>query len=283
MIDASPDLITHMEGARVTRRFDLYTLALTNGTVLRYTNADDSLTLLDGRIFVAGPLITRDRTRVSRGIEVDTMTVSLHPRPIDALGGVPLLQAARSGALRGCRVRLEWAFYTVDLGFKGTMVRFIGSGSPTNFEAGVIELAVRSELQRLMQQMPRDVYQPRCLNQVFDGGCGLDRMAFRVDAAVTGTPTRSGFGSGLGQAAGYFEQGVVLFTTGANAGVQRTVRSFGGGAFTFALPFPSDIAAGDTFMATPGCDGTMATCSTRYSNLIRFRGQPFIPAPEVAT
>jgi len=284
MITTDPTLTAFMESAAAALRFDLYTITLASGTVLRYTNADVPITTGDARTFACGPLLSRTKLTMSRGVQVDTMDVTLHPRPADLIGSVPMLEAARGGALRGCRVLLEWAYLNAARTYQGCMARFVGNGSPASFEAGAVVLTVRSELERLQQQMPRDVYQPRCLNQVFDAGCGKSRTAYQVTGAVVGTPsTRSGFGSALGQAAGYFEQGVVRFTSGANAGLVRTVRSFASGAFTFALPWPRDVAAGDAFEATPGCDGTMATCTARYSNLLRFRGQPFIPAPEVAT
>lgn len=285
MISADSALITFMEsGVRGAQRWDLLTLTLADGTVLRYTDAISPITTLDARTFTRGPLLERDRTKMVRGVQVDTMSITLTPRPVDLVGGIPLLQAARNGALRGCLVLLEWAYLDMSNVFKGSMARFYGRGSPTSYESGAIQLSVRSLLEQLQQQMPRDVYQPRCLNQVFDAGCGKSRAAFLVTGSVSGTPTgRSGFGSALAQAAGYFELGVVRFTSGQNTGVQRTVRSFGSGAFTFAQPFPRTIAAGDTFEATPGCDGTTTTCTGRYANLLRFRGQPYIPAPEVAT
>ncbi|HOW47371.1 MAG TPA: DUF2163 domain-containing protein [Rubrivivax sp.] len=285
MITVTPQLANFMDTGTVARRFDLLTLTLASGQVLRYTNADQAIALPDARAFAVGPLIVRGRLALKRGLEVDRLSLTLIPRPVDQLGGVPLLQAARAGALAGCRVLLEWAYFDAANAYQGVMPRFVGTGSPVGLEAGTIELEVRSELERLQQQMPRDVYQPRCLNQVFDAGCGKDRTAFRISGLVAGipAPTRSSFATNVDTTAGYFELGVIRFTSGANAGISRTVRSYSSRVFTFARPFPFDILPADAFYAEPGCDGTISTCTTRYANLPRFRGQPFIPAAETTT
>ena len=48
-------------------------------------------------------------------------------------------------------------------------------------------------------------------------------------------------------------------------------------------PLPAAVANGDTFQVWPGCDKVQATCSGKFANLARFRGQPYIPMAETAT
>lgn len=295
MIDADPTLVAFMEGGSGNRalRFDLVTLTLASGTVLRYTNCDVPITTPDARTFAVGPLLERSKLAFFRGVEVDEMQLTLTPRgALDSVGGVPLLQLARLGELRGCVALLEWAYYDTSLVFKGLLPKFEGAGSPTGFENGEIEMTFKSELERLVTQMPQDVYQAPCANTVYDSRCGASRAAKTVSSTVTAAAAgaRSAFtASALTQAAGYFELGAVLFTGGANVGVKRTVRSFGGGNISFALPLPFPIAVGDTFQAWPGCDGTMSGangCPKFFSTAdvrLHFRGTPYVPAPEVAT
>ena len=45
---------------------------------------------------------------------------------------------------------------------------------------------------------------------------------------------------------------------------------------------PAPAATGDTFTAFAGCDLAMATCRDKFSNLIRFKGTPFVPVPTTA-
>ena len=86
--------------------------------------------------------------------------------------------------------------------------------------------------------------------------------------------------SALGQAAGYFDLGVLTCTSGVNNGLTRTVKSFNGGVFTFARPLLAVPAVGDTFVARPGCDHKVSTCTVKFNNRNNFRGHPFTPAPE---
>lgn len=285
MIAATPTLIAFMESARACRRVDLYTLTLPTGTVLRWAadNADVRLPAPDGRLFVRGPLLSRNRLELRAGIEVDQLQLDITPTAADLIGSTPLLRYAREGGLRGVELLLEWAYFSVEGVFQGLLPKFSGRGSPSTYEGGTLTLQVKSELERLLTQMPREIYQPTCLNTVYDAGCGKARSSMRVTGVVASSASRSIVSTALGQAAGWFDKGLLRFTSGANAGEARTVRGFTGGIFSFALPFPRDIAPGDAFEAFPGCDGSQATCTAKFANLARFRGQPYIPVPETTT
>ena len=107
-------------------------------------------------------------------------------------------------------------------------------------------------------------------------------MTRPTTGAITGAPTTTAFNTGLAATDGYYTQGQITFTSGANAGITRTVKAYvqASGAISLVLPLPAAPAAGDAFAIAAGCDLTMATCQGRFSNLIHFRGQPFTPPPE---
>jgi uncharacterized phage protein (TIGR02218 family) len=119
---------------------------------------------------------------------------------------------------------------------------------------------------------------------VYDAGCALNRATYTSTATITTSvdPLKLSFtASSLSQAAGYFTLGAVRFVTGANAGVLRTVRGHAaGGVITLVQPTPAAVAVGDQIQIYPGCDRSKATCVSRFNNLIRFRGTPYIPAAE---
>jgi uncharacterized phage protein (TIGR02218 family) len=82
-----------------------------------------------------------------------------------------------------------------------------------------------------------------------------------------------------------FAQGTILFTSGVNEGVYRTIKGQSTAvAFGLDLVYPLETppSAGDTFQIWPGCDKTSATCTARFDNLKAFRGYPFTPAAETA-
>ena len=139
---------------------------------------------------------------------------------------------------------------------------------------------INSHLELLSQQMPRNLFQAGCLNTLYDGACTLNRASFAVNGTVT-SATASSVTASLSQANDYFTLGTVTFTSGQNDGFTRTVKGFtSGGTFTMLVPLPFVPAGGDTFTIYPGCDKKQATCSTKFSNLANFRGQPYIPQPE---
>jgi uncharacterized phage protein (TIGR02218 family) len=143
-----------------------------------------------------------------------------------------------------------------------------------------VQVTWRPQTERFNLQIPKNVYQPSCANTLFDGACLLDRSSFQDAVTATGATDglRMTFASDSAQADGYFDLGAILFETGANAGLRRTVRTFAGGAFTMMQPLPNPVASGDTFTAWPGCDRTLTTCTSKFNNRIHFRGEPWIPA-----
>jgi uncharacterized phage protein (TIGR02218 family) len=85
-----------------------------------------------------------------------------------------------------------------------------------------------------------------------------------------------------GSVASYFSQGTITFLTGANAGLTRTIKVSSATALTLTLPLPHAPGTGDTFHAYPGCDKTLATCKSRFSNTVNNRSFPYVPVPQVA-
>ncbi|SDR47050.1 DUF2163 domain-containing protein [Paraburkholderia tuberum] len=82
-------------------------------------------------------------------------------------------------------------------------------------------------------------------------------------------------------AQGYFSFGTVRWTSGANAGYSFNVRTFSPGVVTLSLPTPFPISAGDQYVITAGCDRQIGTCVARWNNVVNFRGEPYIPGPDV--
>jgi hypothetical protein len=79
---------------------------------------------------------------------------------------------------------------------------------------------------------------------------------------------------------GYFAYGSVKFTSGQNAGFSMEVKAFAPGVVTLAMALPYAIGAGDTYTITAGCDRQFGTCKNRWSNVVHFRGEPYIPGQD---
>lgn len=283
MKSADSALVTLLSTAREFWMADLYTFTLVDGTVLRYTSADIDVTT-GGRTFLrTGPIIKRSRTRVALGTSVDQLDLDISADSSILLSGLPWLQAITNGALDGAVVDLERAFAATPGGsIAGTIVLFSGRVSDTTTDSLTAKVIVRSFMELLNTPLPRNLYQPPCGYSLYDTGCGVSRAAFAAYSAVASGSTRQVLNCALGNAAGYFDIGELVFTGGQNLGVTRTVKTYAPGVVTLAYPLPKPVANGDTFTIYPGCDKRLTTCDTKFGNKARFRATPFVPAPETA-
>lgn len=108
---------------------------------------------------------------------------------------------------------------------------------------------------------------------------GISGSTFELPYDTTDFPTYTGGGKvrQLDSGSGYFDNGVVTFTTGANAGLSKEVLAYVLGSVTLVEPMPYPIAVGDEYSMHAGCDYSMATCRDRFDNIVNFRGYPYVP------
>lgn len=121
--------------------------------------------------------------------------------------------------------------------------------------------------------------------------CGLNAASYTHAGSVTAVVSRNQFSSTLTAVSDYFGEGLLTWTTGANAGLRMKVAAYAqsGGAVTLMLPMPSDIAPGDQFSVVAGCRKRLQDCRDKFSNVHNFQGEPHRPtldsltaAPEVS-
>jgi uncharacterized phage protein (TIGR02218 family) len=284
MKTASPALIALL----VSRQFimaDLYTITTIQGGQYFYTSYDYDL-VVNGHTFNSGGLIIeRSSIRIVIGVEVDTLdvTVKADNSATSYFSGTPFIQVVHNGGLDGARIKLERVFMgTPGDTSAGTVLLFEGRVADVECSRTMARLKVNSDLELLNIQMPRNLYQPGCIHNLYDTGCGLTKSSWAVGGAVSSVLNYTGVASGLSQPDGYFDNGVLIFNSGTNAQVRRTVKKYAAGIFTFSTPLKVLPSAGDTFTAYPGCDKTQVTCTSKFSNVIHFRGYPYIPIPETA-
>jgi uncharacterized phage protein (TIGR02218 family) len=155
-------------------------------------------------------------------------------------------------------------------------------------------LEARSHAELLDVMIPGDVYQPGCRNTLFDVQCGLAASAHTVagTTAAAGDATRrvltSTSAAVIAKPTAWADMGVLAFTSGPNIGIGRTVRSHvlatGTATLAAVYPFPFAIGSGDAFTLRAGCNKAKdGDCTTKFGNVARFRGEPYIPAPETVT
>lgn len=122
-----------------------------------------------------------------------------------------------------------------------------------------------------------------CRYMLGEARCGVTITATpnRVTGAVTAIPNSLSFtDSARTEVSGFFAYGSVTFTSGANSGITRPVKSFASGLFTLWQAPPFALAAGDAYIAITGCDKAFATCQQKFANATNFGGFPHLPGSD---
>ena len=153
------------------------------------------------------------------------------------------------------------------------------------------ERGYEAELEGLSARLDRVIgrrFSKRCDAELGDARCRADvsGAAFRAAASVVARPGAAAVVvSGAGQAPGWFDQGVLLWTGGANTGRKariRVHRADAQGALIELEDAPADpVSPGDTAELVAGCDKRFETCRTKFANALNFRGCPHMPGNDV--
>lgn len=283
---AAPTLaILNTTGDVQILRADLYTFSLKNGSVLRFTDADINLPI-GGNTFISGPGISRTKTKQTTGLTVDMVQVTISDDGSTLVNGKPILHQIRNGVFRGATVKIQKLFLASWTDLTPPPVDWfdgiVGAPSVDNLTAS---FEVRAMTEVLNKQMPSDIHQDTCNNDLFDAVCGANRASFTFTGSAGTVTDRKAFVlSGVSQPDHYFTFGKAWFTNGANAGQPpRTVKKYIGGSVEVFQPFPYDIAPGDVCVIEAGCDKLYeGGCAKFGRQSTGFQATPFIPIPETA-
>lgn len=132
----------------------------------------------------------------------------------------------------------------------------------------------------LMQRRIGDTYTPECRHDLGDGKCGINITAYTVDSFVTGLLDSASFtDNNRNEVSGLFDYGKILWTSGANTGLCMEIKKWNveERILLMWLPMPNDIAIGDAYTISQGCDKRFCTCSSKFNNVANFGGFPHLP------
>lgn len=128
------------------------------------------------------------------------------------------------------------------------------------------------------KQIPDRTYQAACNNVLFDADCKLSAGTYQHTNSVTvvsgNTITVNGLLTAKGD--GWATGGYVAY----GSSDYRLIITQSGDICTLTLPFYSDVL-GETVDVFAGCDHSIATCNSKFSNAINFGGCPYIPTKNI--
>ncbi|MBS7541999.1 DUF2163 domain-containing protein [Ancylobacter oerskovii] len=269
-----PDLAAALaSGATTLAR--CWRLTRRDGTVLGLTEHDRDLEV-DGTPFHAAAGVTGSETAAALGFAAAAgeMAGALAADQLDE-------RDLAAGLYDGAAVEL----LLVDWSNPASFVRLRrGSLGEVRRENGTFVAELRGLADALGQVRGR-LFTRSCDADLGDVRCRIDLAApaFRGEGAVVAVEAAGRFtASGLdGFAAGWFTQGRLVFTGGANAGFASEVKAHGMAGGTVRLDMwqrpPEPLAAGDAFTVSAGCDKRFSTCRDRFANTPNFRGMPHMP------
>jgi len=126
--------------------------------------------------------------------------------------------------------------------------------------------------------LPDRTFQSMCNNVLFDTKCQISAGAFvytdTVIAVSSNVVTISGLESSKGD--GWATGGYVCFGTLD----YRLILEQDGNDLILVLPFHEDVL-GEDVSVYAGCDHTIATCNSKFSNEINFGGCPYVPTKNI--
>lgn len=304
----------------VALKVEFWQITLANGANYYFTTGEQNA-LISGNVYKGGLIFVRDEIRQKCGTEVGSLDMTIEPQ-FDYPGGQPLiaggtfLSQARAGVLDNATWLMSKGFFLAPGSNPVTANGYTYTpptlGNQWDWSPGLIPwwAGITSEIQAgrssaditlddatsilANQQMPRNMIQAGCVHRVFDPGCTLVKAQNTYTGKLIGSIAGNSAATNLSSTAfgnGYFNQGIVTYTSGVLNGASFTVSLSVslGGVLTMVMPFPSAPAINDTFSILPGCDKTFPTCTSgkfvlptgvKGSNGLHYRGAPFVPQPE---
>lgn len=267
----SAELATHLEGEVTTLAY-CWKLTRRDGAVLGFTDHDRDL-VVDGQLYAAATGMSPSAVSASAGLKVDELDIE---------GMLDSEAIAQEDILDGTYDYAEVTLFLVNYNAPedGTLVLRTGWLGELTLKGGQFIAEVRGLTQSLQQSIG-EIYSATCRADFGDARCKAELEDYTFSGAITAVNGLYGFSdSALTQVDGYFANGRVTFTSGANAGVTVLVKEFTDKQFYFALPLRRVPEEGDAYEAVAGCDKTHGTCHARFANIVNFRGEPFVPGTD---
>lgn len=260
----------------------------TDGEVFAYTDHDEAV-IYDGTTYRSCVGFSGSATELGSVIgEVGNMEIA------GALTDLGItVEDVYGGLFDGATVDV----YLIDwrTGESPTLVRRIGGGTigKTTQSGKRFVMEALSPSAYLKQKPLLEVVTPSCRFDLGSTRCGVDIEALKVTGVVTGIYTdanndavvrRKFIDVTRSEGEGYFAEGIITWTSGANSGHRSKVKNFGESGdspstyiVTLWEPMVHPIQVGDTYEMTPGCDKLFDTCREKFNNGINFGGFPHVP------
>lgn len=275
------DFLASDEGKKL-KIADLYTFVLTSGQEIRFTSADFDIIHNDKVFSHKNAGVSRSDMSWQSGLSVDDVTIELNPGPNDKVGSVTLVEAFRNGTFDGASIQLDMAFYSEGWNKPPLILEklFVGNVDVDEVSGSYVKLNIKSLTELLNTNFPSDVYQTACHYSLYSSGCDVSKTNYSEKCLAESGSAKKEIKCYLNRDDGYYQNGVIHFTSGLNINVKKSVKIQTRSLVVLSTPLQYPPKKGDSFTISAGCDKTMSTCKSKFNNLDNFSGTPFIPNPD---
>ena len=271
-----PALLDAHYSAGTTTLADLLKITRTDGEIYAFTSAAEDVTI-SGQVYTSAQGLNISSIEVAAGFAVDNLELTT----LDD-GTVFTKVEVLAGVWRNADFtisRYNWATPT-----DGVEVRMAGTVGEVHLHRGYVTAELRG-LQQYLQQPIGSVSSKTCRARLGDALCAKDLTSFTHTGTVTSAASAQVFtASAMAQAADYFAEGILTWTSGPSTGLTVKVKGFAsGGVFTLMLPMLQAVGVGNTFSVVAGCRKRLEDCVSKFDNVLNFQGEPHLPGIDEVT
>jgi uncharacterized phage protein (TIGR02218 family) len=271
------NLSTKLASGDTTSLCRLFVLTQLDGTITYFTDAQQSVT------------VSSQVYEPAAGVSVGALQLRVN----EAAGALTITVAAVDGGtigfddlLRGSYDNAELRFYIADHSDPDDERLEIWRGWFTRIdmnERGEASVEVNGLLHKARYFITEE-YSPVCRAQFGDSRCGINLATYtRTGTVVSASGYQVTLSLDSAAPTGGFALGSIVATSGANVGRGIEIRSWNSGTSTATCFVQPALAfqPGDTVSIVAGCDFTTgASGCGKYSNILNFRGEPFVPGQD---
>lgn len=267
-------LQTHLQGSGTTLAW-CWKATRKDGQIFAFTSNSRDITV-SGQLYKANTGFTASQLQWNAQMSVDNLEAS-GVLSDDAITEADLRTGLWDYALIEI-FQVNWAAPT-----DGILKHLKGRLGDVRSGRLTFDAELRGLLQDLQQSVGR-TYGADCDADLGDSRCTVNLAGFTVTGTITGVTSRRAFAdSTRTEANDWFTAGKITFTSGANTGFSREVKSYllAGGALELQIAMPYDVLIGDAYSMHAGCQKRYdVDCRDKFNNVVNHRGFPFVPGSD---
>jgi uncharacterized phage protein (TIGR02218 family) len=245
-----------------------------DGVCLGFTTHDRDLSIADLR-YRAMPGMLPSAITLSDGFELDTLQVS-GALTSEAINRIDLSAGRWDGAAVSI-FAIDWKNPDGD-----QILLARGEFGDVSIERNGFTTELRGPAARLNSPVVEQT-SPECRATLGDKRCRVAMASRIATTEIVAVETEDVVHIAEGAAGNAYGYGRLRWISGANSGLESSVRASEGTRLMLREPPRFPPAVGDMVETVEGCDKSFATCTARFANAANFRGEPHLPGMDLLT